>query len=219
LLEQAVSLQRDGRDNEGLIESLCATGVLEVGRGAPRLGWSSFAESVRTAQRTGSRVGLICSLEGFAQVMVAKQPDDSVRLIFSCETMRDEFGLPAWPLQKRRTAATLAQARAALSSSAYAEARAEGRRAGSADAARWADELARGNGVNGESSHGPLTPRENEVAVLLAHGLSNKQIASELAVSLGTVRSHVDHILTKLGLHSRAQVAVWAIQRGSPTTS
>jgi DNA-binding NarL/FixJ family response regulator len=59
-----------------------------------------------------------------------------------------------------------------------------------------------------------LSPREQEVAVLLARGLTNKQIASELVLSPATIRSHVEHILMKLDLRSRAQVAVWASQQG-----
>jgi two-component system nitrate/nitrite response regulator NarL len=43
--------------------------------------------------------------------------------------------------------------------------------------------------------------------------MSNKEIAAELSVSVGTIRAHVDHILLKLGLHSRTQVAMWAIHR------
>ena len=57
-----------------------------------------------------------------------------------------------------------------------------------------------------------LTPRETEVAALLAHGLSNRQIAVELVISTATARVHVDHIMAKLGVHSRGQVAIWAIQ-------
>jgi DNA-binding NarL/FixJ family response regulator len=59
----------------------------------------------------------------------------------------------------------------------------------------------------------PLTRREREVVALLARALSNDQIAAELTISPATARTHVDHVLAKLGLHSRAQVAVWATQR------
>jgi non-specific serine/threonine protein kinase len=52
------------------------------------------------------------------------------------------------------------------------------------------------------------------VAALLARGLTNKQIAAELVLSPATVRSHVEHILAKLDLRSRAQIAVWASQQG-----
>ena len=58
-----------------------------------------------------------------------------------------------------------------------------------------------------------LTGRELEVVALLARALTNQQIAAELAISPATARTHVEHVLTKLGLHTRAQVAVWANQR------
>jgi DNA-binding NarL/FixJ family response regulator len=52
-----------------------------------------------------------------------------------------------------------------------------------------------------------LTAREQEVAELLAAGLSNKAIAAELVLSVGTVKDHVHRILRKSGLSSRAAVA------------
>jgi predicted ATPase/DNA-binding CsgD family transcriptional regulator len=55
----------------------------------------------------------------------------------------------------------------------------------------------------------PLTRREQEVADLVAQGLSNKEIAAKLVISQRTAESHVEHILTKLGVTNRAQVAAW----------
>jgi predicted ATPase/DNA-binding CsgD family transcriptional regulator/Tfp pilus assembly protein PilF len=55
-----------------------------------------------------------------------------------------------------------------------------------------------------------LTPRELEVAELIARGLSNRAIAAELAISPATVAQHVTNILAKLGFSVRAQVAAWA---------
>lgn len=59
----------------------------------------------------------------------------------------------------------------------------------------------------------PLTPREREIAELIADGLTNKDIATTLVISPRTAEGHVDHILTKLGYTSRAQVAVWVTER------
>ncbi|UOZ05649.1 LuxR C-terminal-related transcriptional regulator [Amycolatopsis sp. WQ 127309] len=56
----------------------------------------------------------------------------------------------------------------------------------------------------------PLTPRELEVALLVAKGLSNKEIAASLVIALRTAESHVEHILSKLGFGRRSQIAVWA---------
>jgi DNA-binding NarL/FixJ family response regulator len=60
----------------------------------------------------------------------------------------------------------------------------------------------------------PLTIREEEVLRLVTTGLSNKEIAALLFISDGTVKSHVEHILRKLGVSDRAQAAVWAVRNG-----
>jgi predicted ATPase/DNA-binding CsgD family transcriptional regulator len=57
----------------------------------------------------------------------------------------------------------------------------------------------------------PLTPREREIAELVAQGLTNVQIADRLVISKRTVESHVDHIKQKLGVGSRNQVMAWAL--------
>ncbi|WP_062993238.1 protein kinase domain-containing protein [Nocardia anaemiae] len=54
-----------------------------------------------------------------------------------------------------------------------------------------------------------LTKRERQVADLIAQGLTNKQIATKLVISLRTAEGHVEHILNKLGFTSRAQIAAW----------
>jgi len=59
-----------------------------------------------------------------------------------------------------------------------------------------------------------LTPREREVLVLLAAGLSNNEIAEKLTLAVGTVRLHVSHILTKLDAPNRTTAAVIALNHG-----
>ncbi|MBI2238495.1 MAG: response regulator transcription factor [Actinobacteria bacterium] len=60
----------------------------------------------------------------------------------------------------------------------------------------------------------PLTPREEEVLALIARGLTNRQIAEELFISLNTVETHRRHILEKLGARSRAELVAHAMERG-----
>jgi DNA-binding NarL/FixJ family response regulator len=62
-------------------------------------------------------------------------------------------------------------------------------------------------------AHEPLTEREREVLALVAKGRSNKEIATELAITERTARTHVSNILGKLGLASRTQAALWAIEQ------
>ena len=59
----------------------------------------------------------------------------------------------------------------------------------------------------------PLTEREREVVSLIVRGYTNREIASDLIIAEGTAVRHVANILNKLGLKSRAQVAVWAVER------
>ena len=59
-----------------------------------------------------------------------------------------------------------------------------------------------------------LTGRENEVLRLLSQGLSNKEIAQHLALGEKTIKTHVSHILVKLGVQSRTQAALAAVRLG-----
>jgi predicted ATPase/DNA-binding CsgD family transcriptional regulator len=60
-----------------------------------------------------------------------------------------------------------------------------------------------------------LTLRESEITALVARGLTNREIAGQLYISVRTVEAHVDHILTKLGFRTRTQLAAWAHEEGS----
>jgi DNA-binding NarL/FixJ family response regulator len=59
-----------------------------------------------------------------------------------------------------------------------------------------------------------LTPREQEVAALVARGLTNRQIAERLVIAEGTAGVHIDHMLNKRGFHSRTELDLWAAGHG-----
>lgn len=60
----------------------------------------------------------------------------------------------------------------------------------------------------------PLSRREIEVAVLIAQGLTSKEVGAKLFIERGTVDTHVQHIYNKLNIDSRPQLAVWLMERG-----
>jgi DNA-binding CsgD family transcriptional regulator len=70
--------------------------------------------------------------------------------------------------------------------------------------------LALGRGGRPAQPWHPLTEREFTVARLVADGLTNREIAGQLFLSPKTVSAHVEHILGKLGMARRAQIAAWA---------
>ncbi|WP_243981835.1 LuxR C-terminal-related transcriptional regulator [Streptomyces sp. NEAU-YJ-81] len=107
-----------------------------------------------------------------------------------------------------------ATVRRALGKAAFNAAFKRGARLSYAEALVYAleDELpSEETAVGGRPS--PLTPRESEIAQLVAQGLSNKEIASSLVIAQRTAEGHIEHILSKLGFTSRAQVAVWVAEQ------
>jgi DNA-binding NarL/FixJ family response regulator len=58
----------------------------------------------------------------------------------------------------------------------------------------------------------PLTAREEEVLITVAHGLTNAEIADELHISLSTVKTHLTSLMCKLGVRNRVELAMWAYE-------
>ena len=61
---------------------------------------------------------------------------------------------------------------------------------------------------------GAVTVRQREIAALVARGYTNQQLAAELVITEGTAANHIQQILSRLGLRSRAELAAWASERG-----
>lgn len=109
-------------------------------------------------------------------------------------------------------------AEAALGASRYAVLRDRGAAAESGQVAGFAvrnadeppaDPAARAGVRGAEQAPSVLTGREQEIAVLVAEGLSNRAIAARLVISKRTVDAHIEHIYDKLGISTRVQLATW----------
>lgn len=77
-----------------------------------------------------------------------------------------------------------------------------------------ADYISRVNTAEAQGKYERLTPREQEILLLIAQGLSDKEIAAQLVISPSTVQSHRWRIMDKLDLHNRAELIKYAIRRG-----
>ena len=174
---------------------------------------TALAEGFDMSTDVGDRWFVQLGLGGFAGLAVKTgRPRLALRLAGATEAYRDanEFSMPG-PMQEI-VEAWLAPARARAGPAA-GRLLAEGRRLIPEEAVR----LVLANEPDDAPPPGPrrtLTRREREVAVLAARGLTNRDIAAQLFVSVRTVEVHVDHVLTKLGFHTRTQLAAWAYEEG-----
>ena len=150
---------------------------------------------------------------------------DAVRLFAAADRFREPDGL-ALPGDVANTYdRDIALLQEALGEPTYSQARGEGRAMSweqaveyalvlTAPAESIAPDAGPGSVLNGGPEVSRLTPREREVAVLIAEGRTNREIAEELVLSERTVDSHVRNIMGKLEVNSRARIAAWAVQHG-----
>jgi DNA-binding NarL/FixJ family response regulator len=139
----------------------------------------------------------------------------------AAEALREELGTVVSPVERYVYEPYIAAARAELEETAWRAAWAEGRAMTLEEAIEYAlskEETAHLSVPTPEkASLGEplyeLAPREQEVAFLIARGLTNRQIAKLLVISEHTVATHVSRVLKKLGLHSRAQIAAWVMEQ------
>jgi predicted ATPase/DNA-binding CsgD family transcriptional regulator len=211
LLEQA--LAQRGPDQQGIVKSLTVLGHVRLDLGQDRAALDAFAEAMRRTRASGERFWLIRALEGCARWLAAGDAEAAVRLAGATDVQRQTLGIVPWPSEQRNLDGWLKRARRELGPAAYERAWKDGHASTQAQAVSLAEALTI-EPERAASLTSTLSPREQQVAVLLGRGLTNKQIAADLVVSPATVRSHVEHILDKLNLRSRAQIAVWASQQG-----
>jgi DNA-binding CsgD family transcriptional regulator len=182
----------------------------------------SFLErSLQTSEDFGNTLLLAYALEGLSGLASAlAQHERAVRLAGASQALREAIGCPLPPTFQRMLEPWLAISRAALSEAAAAVAWKIGRTMPLDEAIQYArepfetipDDAVGPTEPAATSGVDRLTRREQEVAALVAGGLTNGQIAEQLAITSRTVAAHIGHILNKLGFVSRTQVGIWAVE-------
>jgi predicted ATPase/DNA-binding SARP family transcriptional activator/DNA-binding CsgD family transcriptional regulator len=193
-------------------------GLAALGLGEHEPALASFIKGLQMSQNVGMKPQVVESLEGMAGLAGALgETTRAAHLWGAAEAARERSGIALLPGERALHEPYLTSACSQLGEASWEEALAEGRAMSLDRASEYALSTEEPDPplipVSEEpSANQPpvsLTPREQEVAILVAKALTNRQIASELMLSEHTVATHVRHILKKLGLHSRTQIAAY----------
>jgi non-specific serine/threonine protein kinase len=213
-----------------LASALYRLGRLAADQGEIAVARGRYQASLRLWRAVGERSRPAHILEGLAALTLEEgRAENALRLAGAAAAIRAEAGASLPPVDRVWVEGLIARARSTLDPRVAT--------------ARWTEgqsldldqAMAYGTGLGGATdapvsseppprvemaglagltaSAGPLTAREHEIAVLIADGLTNRQIADRLVISKRTADNHVASILGKLAMRSRAQVARWITEQ------
>lgn len=214
LHEQSLAVFRRVGYRWGMAWAILNLGLLAHQRGDHEQARARFVESLELYRARDDRRGVAQCLEGLAAILLSTgRPDTAARVLSAADALRTGLGAPLVGADRGTHDRTLEGLRASLKPEEFEAHWREGRTLELEAAIQTALETAP-RAPAGRETGSRLTPREREVAVLIARGLTNRDIAAQLRVSERTAITHVEHIMNKLGLHSRAQIAAWAVRSG-----
>ncbi len=185
-----------------------------IGQGDLRRARAYLAESARLHQDVRSSCLANCALVGLAEL--ASHEGDArraARIFGAADALSEAYREALNPPDKAQYDASMSKTRAALPEGEFAAASSEGRSMTLEEAVAYAlSPAAAPKKHQGAQGNGPLTRREYEIAVLVAQGLSNREIGNRLSIAERTAETHIGNILNKLSFHSRAQIAAWVVR-------
>jgi predicted ATPase/DNA-binding SARP family transcriptional activator/DNA-binding CsgD family transcriptional regulator len=225
LLEESLALFRDIGDSSNIAIGLMYSALAALTKGGHERVKALSQESLALLQIAEDEQHVPDCLEimagGAGAQGLARR---AARLWGAAEAMREAIGVPLQPEDRKLLDPYLATARSNLGEVAWQTSLAEGRAMMPEQAIEYSlsaedpvlpPPVARRPGRR-PATLAPLTPREEEVAVLVSRGLTNRQIASELYISEHTVATHITKILKRLALSSRSRLSAWVAERKLP---
>ncbi len=231
LYQESLALWQELRGTPGIASALHKLGQVSRRRGDDRLARARLAEALVLQRDLGNKQGIAECLAAVGGVAAtAGRAEYAAQLFAASSALLDGIGVPLAPVDQQTLDQDVTYTRDQLGTDAWAVAwsigselstddaislaltAADPAAAAAADATGAPDRMAGADA--GRSGVGRLSAREQEVSRLVAAGLTNREISRALSISEKTVGSHLDHIMTKLGLRSRTRIAVWAVEHG-----
>jgi predicted ATPase/DNA-binding CsgD family transcriptional regulator len=175
------------------------------------------ARGLLTRLRSHDVIDMTASLDASAEIAFELgAPERAMRLIGASDEIRRRAGSEPNKLAAASRSRWITRAEHQLGKAAHA-AWLEGGRLNPEEAGAYAlSPLDQAPPRAGGHANTMLSSRENQVAELVAGGMTNDEIASRLRLSRRTVEAHLDHIRTKLGVRSRVEVATWVAAKSTP---
>jgi predicted ATPase/DNA-binding CsgD family transcriptional regulator len=174
-------------------------------------------EALRSSRQLNHRYGWATCLDFLCwTAQSGRQPERAARLLGAARAAYRRIGATMPRPQRDHAERYATDLREALGEQRFAAAVAHGEQVSPEQAIGYALGEPMPAEPPAATDPGPLTRREQQVARLVAEGLSNKEIATTLVISQRTAESHVEHIMTKLGFTSRTQIAAWTAERPEP---
>ena len=223
LLEASLKLRQELADQFGIPRSLHDLGAVALSRSDLARAQTCYSQALALFRDQGDKRNAIKCVEGLAGVAAANnQVAQAAQLFGAAEAARKVIDVPLPKTWRANYDRALAIVRQRLDNATLASLWAKGRTISFEQAIEYAlAEVKIPDATDvpsprqaAKEKFGGLTAREREVAILIAQGKSNREIAAAFVLSERTVEGYVSSILNKLGFNTRAQVAAWATERG-----
>jgi DNA-binding CsgD family transcriptional regulator/tetratricopeptide (TPR) repeat protein len=218
LLEQGLALNRERGDKWGMGTLLGSLGWVALRQHDFKRMRDMLGESLEVRMEINDKGGIAWCLEKLAEAEFKRSRfREAAKLFGHAESMRAPIGSVIDPADQPDYTRLIAGLRSALGEDAFAALWAEGaaiQLEQVIDLALSEPEPPAVSTRAEKEKFGGLTAREREVAVLIAQGKSNREIAKSMTVGVKTVETYVTRILNKLGFDSRVQIATWAVEKG-----
>jgi DNA-binding CsgD family transcriptional regulator len=211
-VQKALDVAVEAQDDYGAVGAYYTFGWFEILSGNTDGAFSRFIAALDLVAESDA-LSVAQQVEGIAVAGMAANPRRAVTLFGAASRLREMVETPVQLPWSVWLEPAMAKARAALPDRIADKAWESGRAMSTAHILVLARDVP-GEPGRGKAAHraSGLSKRELEVARLVASGMTSRAIAERLFLSERTVESHLEHILSKLGFSSRAQIAAWVAE-------